>query len=256
MSISFRTTFTWLGYATIGLFISSCSRYYYQASPNHAPLLHDKNDAHLTASFAEDDATVLSLQAAYSPIKHLGVIGGISSYNYAGTEEEEPASSTLWELGLGGYYPFPLSGDRFKLVIDLYGGYGSANLSSDVNMRLTKVFIQPGIGFRTDYFDLGLNLKIGRLSYSNFDQNGKSTQYLMDQRLLNDYNQRIDQFYHWVAEPAITLRGGYKFVKAQLQAIAVFPVSPIPWTYKSGLLSFGLYFSLEDLLRFSREAQL
>jgi hypothetical protein len=237
------------------LFLSSCSRYYYKPNAINTPLFTDGMQGHLVAAGSiggdgdgGDRTTFADLQASFSPIKHLGIIGNYSTYNYTpSTSSGTPAHAHLLEAGLGGY--IPVGQRKVKMVAELYGGLGTGRLKSDVNMDVQRYFIQPGIGMRSPWVDAAFNLRWAFVNFSNLNDNGRGMNYLVDQQLMDMYGtHRIDKGTYTFVEPGITIRGGYKFIKVQLQMVTSLPVSAIAWNYDPVRFTVGLQFSAEDLV--------
>jgi hypothetical protein len=236
--------------------MSSCSRYYYKPNGVNAPLLAASQDLHVSANIA-GGGEAMNVQAAYSPVNHLGIIGGISTYSFK-ADNPDPAtgnvdaSAHLGEIGAG-YYFTTNAGRNVRFIYDIYGGAGFGAMKSDVNMNALRLFLQPGIGLRTHWFDCSFNLRICDLSYSNLNPNGHDNAYLQQQNLIDPTGKRIDKTHYLFAEPALTLRGGYKFIKFQAQYILSAALSDVPWRYSGNAVNFGLNFQLEDLLMVVRE---
>lgn len=243
---------------------SSCARYYYQPNAVNAPMLAEKNDANITVNGMSGDdevngsrasSYVVNVQAAYSPIDYMGIMAGYTGYNYDVKNDPNPetgrvdASANLVELGLGGYYPVHRFWDRQAvLVVDTYVGFGTGKLQSDVNMDVNRLFVQPGFSLRTPYFDVGLHGRYSSLKFSNFDTNNQPDSYLERQGLMGIEDKR-----HSFFEPAVTFRGGYKFVKIQLQHVWSAPVGQKDWPHNDNLTTLGVFFSIDDLIRFSKQ---
>lgn len=246
--------------AAVLLACSSCNRYYYKPNAVNTPLFTDAGQAHLNVAGSigsntsdyDDDGTsyVFDLQASVSPVKHLGIIANYSTYGYT---PDNPNVSTgnvdgkahLLEFGMGGYYA---KGNRFKMVADCYVGYGTGQIRSDVDMRINRFFIQPGIGVHSPVFDAAFNLRLVSAKYSNFNAKGMSNEYLMQQKLINSSGRRIDNTTYAFVEPSFTVRTGYRFIKAQLQLVLAQEMTSVPWHYNPARYTVGLYFSLEDAI--------
>ena len=239
------------------LFLSSCSRYYYKPNAINTPMFTDGMQAHIAGAASiggddEDRTTFADLQASFSPIKHLGIIGNYSTYNYSPySPATTPAHAYIIEGGLGGYYAS--GGKKVKLVVELYGGLGKGELKSDVDLDLTRYFIQPGIGMRSPWVDAVFNLRLAMLKYSNLDDNGRGIGYLQDQNLVNTmYARGITNSTYTFVEPAFTIRGGYKFVKVQIQLVGSVPFESVAWNYDPIRFTVGVHFAVEDLLEMAK----
>ncbi len=253
--------YSFAGVACCTLF--SCNRYYYQPNSVDVPSLSDAGDVHIVGngSFGADkiDDTrsrtrVLNLQAAASPVNHLGIIAGYTNYNYHIRENPDPpsghvnASAHLWEIGVGGYYTAAESRRGFKLVTDVYAGIGTGSLKSDISANATRYFLQPGIGLKSPYFDAFFNLRFSGIRYNDFNALGRDEQYLKEKYLINYEGKRFDDQTYVFVEPAFTIRGGYRFIKCQMQLTLSQALSNVDWNHNEALFTVGIYFGLEDLL--------
>ncbi len=247
------------------LLASSCSRYYYQPNAVNAPMFTNGNQFHIAGSGSSSDYEVngdggkskkFDLQLAYSPIKHLGVIGNYSTWSFRPdvidfSKAHVDADAHLAELGIGGYLT---SGQGFsKFVSDLYVGGGAGSIKSDVNMDVRRIFIQPGIGFRHPIVEVGLNMRISNVKFSNLDDNGRGVGYLEGRNLIDvQRNRNITEGSHWFWEPAITTRIGYKFIKAQFQWAFANEITHVPWNYDGSRFTVGLHLNVEDIIAMSQ----
>lgn len=240
---------------------TACNRYYYKPTAINDPLFTKGGQVH--AAFAgsigngddkddQDRTYFTDLQLGFSPINHLGVVGSYSTYAYRPYDlTGTPADGHIVEGGIGGYGAFGKR--KAKLVVDLYAGGGGGVLTSDVDMKLRKLYLQPGIGMRSNYFDAVINLRFSNIKYSDLDPKGHDVSYLIDHKLIDTFNnRRIDQGSITFYEPGVTLRAGYKFVKVQLQAAFALPITPISWHYNGIRYTVGLHFNLEDILDMSK----
>ncbi len=241
------------------LLLASCSRYYYQPNAVSMPMLKDKNDANLavngrlgtgSADNNRDYSSVFNFHGAYSPVKYLGLMTTLSTYNYSMANEDPStgdvdAYAMLFEGGVGGYYPIFERSNGLALIADTYVGYGGGRLNSDVNMRFNRTFIQPGIHLRFSFVDVGIALRYSGIKYTNFDANGMSEEYIENQGLTNITDGRKSFF-----EPAFTIRGGYKFIKGQFQIVGATPMHEDKWKSNKSLVTFGVFFSIDELIKF------
>ncbi|HEX5023867.1 MAG TPA: hypothetical protein VFV68_01285 [Agriterribacter sp.] len=257
--MKYRTTI--ICCAIVFLFLSSCNRYYYKPNAVNAPLFTDGGQAHVAVVGSVGSANgdydhegtryVFDVQAAVSPINHLGIIANYSTYGYT-ADNPEPVTgnvdgkANLLEFGIGGYYA---KGNKFKMVADCYMGYGAGQIRSDVDMRIKRFFIQPGIGVRSPVFDAAFNLRMSSVRYDDFDAKGKGDDYLENKNLINSNGQRrIDNTTYAFIEPAFTIRTGYQFMKVQMQVALAQELTSVPWQYSGARYTVGLYFSLEDAI--------
>ncbi len=244
------------------LFITGCARYYYKPNTVNVPLFTDKGQAHINIAggnqslFDSDEyLTFFDVQAAGSPVKHLGIMANYSTQSYHTSLPDfasgnVPAKGYIAEAGIGAY---SATGQRkSKLITDIYVGYGIGDVTSDVNMKFSRVFIQPGIGVGSPWFDASFNPRLCYLSFSDFNPNGRDSTYLDANGLYNyDFNYSIADQSYLFFEPAITLRGGYKFIKIQLQGVFSIQTKNLPWSYHPTRFTAGLYLTLEDMFNMS-----
>lgn len=242
------------------LFITSCSRYYYKPNAVNAPLFTDGGQAHFNFAgslgsgddnTSDESTSFFDIQAAVSPIKHLGLIGNYSTYHYNTLNPDFSvgrvnARAYLLEGGIGGYYA--VGENKVKFVIDMYAGGGSGKLSSDVDMNVSRLFLQPGIGITSPWFDFSFNPRVTRVYYSNLDANGHDVQYLQDRGLVDYYGVSITDGGHTFFEPSFTVRTGYKFAKVQFQGAFATPTTVKPWNHNGARFTIGFYFNIEDMI--------
>src|SRR5262249_34071577 len=142
---------------------SSCHRYYYKPNAVNAPLFTDGGQGHINLGGSiggsskqyDGNTYFFDAQGSVSPVNHLGIIANYSTYAYRPDDPDIAggnvnAHAHLLEAGVGGYYA---KGRKFKMVADGYVGYGGGLINSDVNMRVHRFFVQPGIGVRSPGFD-------------------------------------------------------------------------------------------------------
>jgi len=252
----------------IGLLCTGCNRYYYKPNAVNAPLFTGANQLHIAGdgmiSNSENNTDggnsyFFDVQAAYSPINHLGIIANYSTWAFRPTNLDfstgnVDANAHLAEIGIGGYVT---SGQgKAKFVADLYAGGGAGLLKSDVDMKARRFFIQPGIGMRHPAVDLAFNMRISSIKYYDFDDNGRGMNYLLDHNLYDpNRKERMDENNYLFWEPSFTVRSGYKFIKAQFQWALAADISNVRWNYNGSRFTFGLYFSLEDALDLAKKSK-
>lgn len=150
------------------LMLSSCSipKGYITTSQN-VPLLSEANDLHAVATVGSNH---FEAQVAYSPIKHIGVIGNLYALKGGSTAD----------IGIG--YNFKDKNDNIYEFYALYNGtsysknrtYGTLytfnehDYKIDMSMKYSGFGIQANIGktFKKSTFALGIVFK--NVNYSNF----------------------------------------------------------------------------------------
>lgn len=238
------------------LTITSCSRYYYKPNGVNTPLFTGGNQGHLNlaGSIGSGDNTGVTnffdVQGSYSPINHLGIIANYSTYNYTPDNYDYAngrvdAHANLFEAGIGGYYA--VGKKKVKMVADFYGGGGVGSIRSDVDMKVNRFFLQPGIGMRTPWVDVAFNLRYSNVKYRDFDANGRDDVYLKNQNLIDQRGRRMDANSYGFFEPAITVRAGYKFAKVQFQGVLSQNVNNVYWDYNPARFTVGFYLSVEEI---------
>lgn len=195
--------------------LSSCSTTMYTTNAVNAPLLKEKGEVKI-------NVTQNDLQAAVAVTDHIGIMANGFYENYKG-DNNYKHNGAMGELGIG----YLLNSEN-HLVMETFVGAGlgkvhkqeqfNANTPTaymaSFNANAAKAFVQSNLGYRSKFFDVALTPKFSFVKYSNFSQ----TNYTQDQ-LKDDYldNNRLTNPLYVFAEPAITVRGGYKFIKLQAQ---------------------------------------
>ena len=114
------------------------------------------------------------------------------------------------------------------------GSYGSS-FGGTSDLSLTKIFLQPSFGLTCNAFDIALSTRISVLSFNGIVNqiSGNTDEYNLLNNLTNEN--------HLLLEPAITIRGGWKYVKLQFQAEAAScPFSP-DLRFENYHIAIGLY---------------
>ena len=236
----------------ISLIAQSCNIMY---TPNmqNVPLLTEKNEVRATLG-------PFDYQAAYAVTDNIGVMlngqyhtRNTNTYDYTyGENSLDNSKSSLIEGGVG--YIGKLSENS---VFEVYGGYGGGKNSTfdkytdyttgaflrkeSFSAKTNRFFIQPSIGFTNEYFDVAFSSRLLILNYSNIDTLNYTPLMLVDQKLLN-----IDKESFVFIEPAITIRGGYKWVKFQAQMMYSYKYNSTPLSYMPLTVTFGIHFDLSS----------
>lgn len=141
-----------VSFVTITAIIQSCVTAYVPNRVN-TPLFTEKGEIKIDAALGTNGADI---QAAYSPVKHLGIIASgnfsIQSYDTATSFHKH----SYGEIGMGYYNKL-----NNNLVMEIYGGYGMGNSDTewssiwlgkvniiDVKDDFSKFFIQPAIAIQ------------------------------------------------------------------------------------------------------------
>lgn len=236
--------------------LQSCIYYprnYYVYQPHNVPMLRDSGEVALDvgatcnyeANFywpftvPEHESYGFNIDAAYSPIKNFGIMGG---YNFYNDHNNNSITAHNGELAVGYYRPFGTywvfdvyGGDRFTFQKHLFdnGNQGSAHV------QMHNIFVQPSIGFSYAPVDLVYGVRIGYAYYNSIDHN------ITHEKEAEAINWLVKNRGHLMGEYSLTLRAGYKDIKAQLQLSHGFKLGQ---TYEnmpqlnSFTVSLGLHF--------------
>ncbi|MCE6990709.1 hypothetical protein [Dyadobacter sp. CY323] len=217
----------------IAVSITSCRTVY---APNavNAPLLQEKGEFKATVA-------TNNIQLAGAVTEHVGVM--VNGYLNAYTSDDKSFKNNGkgGEIGIG-YFGHT---DQ-RLSYEAYAGAGFYNVSikeSNNTKRFDsdamKYFVQPSIGWVNPYFEVALTPRLSMIKYKMPDIAG----YSSEESAANYFNI-IDQKMYAFFEPALTLRGGYKFVKLQLQYGHSFKLSKNNINNDSDIGSIGLIFDI------------
>jgi hypothetical protein len=227
----------------------SCSHYYYVPNTQNVPLFREKNEYRFSGSLAGgEESSSKELQAAYSVTDHIGVMANfMSSKGGTISDNNNWARGNYLDAAIGYFKPVSKCG-----VFEIYGGIGGSNqhhhylTSSYMNgtissssggfsdLSFTKIFVQPSFGFTLNAIDIAASTRICLLSF-----NSVVNQVSSDMNEINTLNNISDEI-HFFLEPAITIRGGWKYVKLQLQASTASYFNNPDLPFESYHISIGL----------------
>ena len=231
--------------ASILCICTSCNPVLYSSVGQNVPLFKEKGEVAIAASLGTtEDAGGIAFQFAAAPDSSLAII--TSFYAMGSGKNTSSDNSTDWQ-GKGNYFEigagkFGRIGGNFHYEAFLGLGFGgirnSYGSSSNVDVKFIKPFLQPSVGLiANQWFDLALTPRIAYVSYTDFMVRTQ------DQTL----QQEADDFYRdkknsIVLEPGVTIRWGYRSIKAQLQYSGT-TLSARPQTYvniNSNYFSLGV----------------
>ncbi len=245
-----------LVYASLLAFgLSGCisTASFYTPPAVNVPLLYRQGQATAEASSGigvgqYSSSAAADLSGSYSPIPHVAVLANYhwfnSSYGQGGsTIDNQDNNARMGELGIGGY--MASDDEKVKLIADIYGGGGFGKLSShgimNGSMNMSRMFLQPGVGMRTNIVDLALNLRFSGVTY-----NYASSVLGFAPNSVNSYEiPPANGSFNLFVEPSFTLRLGYKFLKLHTQM--TFAHCNTNWNYDDFVFNIGLHFNLEYL---------
>ena len=225
-----------------GVLLCSCSHYYYVANIQNVPLFREKNEVHLSGGYAVgDESQSIEVQSAYSLSKQIGIMANYM-HAWGGNVSEKDYGRGYYIDGAIGYFkPVGKYG-----VFEIYGGFGGSGQhheftsGSYADLSFVNLFIQPSFGFTFDWFDAAVSLRICNISYTDIKNFAAGSDDYAEINALKDKG-------HPFAEPAFTLRAGWKNIKLQFQAsYAANLNSPTLYFGEEAHISFGLYFTLAN----------
>ncbi|RKH28254.1 hypothetical protein D7Y13_16840 [Corallococcus praedator] len=206
----------------VALVSTGCTTTLYKSNQVSAPLLREQGEF-------KGSITPSNVQLAWSPRAGVGLLA--NGYYESYEEGRRDANGLLAEVG-GGLY------GRFleNAVWEAYGGvgYGRSTASDQLDAgggafrdvgftaRGVRAFVQPNLGYVTPYFEVGGSLRMSAVKYLSLDVEGYTESERAREFLGED--QVTDPVWLF-AEPALTAKVGYKWVKAFVQHT---------WTLKLG----------------------
>jgi hypothetical protein len=238
--------------AALAVGLCSCSQYYYAPTSHNVPLLQAQYDARLAVIAGEgdddDDYAAIEVQAAFAPVNHLGIMVNHVSAHGGGGGNYQEGSGKLTEIGVGYFVPLSPNNKRGgRFLFEVYGGGGGGRVhnsydsSTSASMKLARYFVQPAVGFSMPYFNIAFSPRLAMLHYSAIELRGLPG--VEDAADLAAISGRPNIF---MLEPALTVRGGYKWIKMQAQFCGSTALNNSGFKYLDNTASIALYFSLDS----------
>lgn len=224
-------------------FLFSCGPVYYKANTQNVPLLTEKGAFAANVTYADEE---VNIQAAGAVSDHIGVMVN-SAFFYAKESgfDKGGGSGQYYEAGVG--YFTPSSSPDF--VFETYGllmlgkmeNHFSDSQSPDtygrVEAQMTRIGVQPAIGYKRKYFSAALSFRLAYLNFSSI--RGDLIYHDRDHvRLLRDNKN------HVFLEPALTLRGGFEPLKFQIQTGLTRNLTPSGFFHDPVFMTLGLFLNL------------
>lgn len=202
------------------LILSGCAPTYVPTTINTPLLTHRKEfQAAIYAGSSGFDP-----QLAYAITDHIGVMLNGSFKDTKSDSSENFHKHNFVELGIGYYLRFVGKG-RFEV----FGGYGLGNLQARTDnsifnntsdVKLNRIFIQPGVGMITDLLDLSFATRF----------------------VIVGVNQDPFKYTRSFLEPAATARLGYKKFKFAAQIGYSIPLNSTDLVdYQPFMFSLGIH---------------
>jgi hypothetical protein len=215
----------------IGILFSSCSPTYYVPNTQNVPVMKAKGQTNLSLGINASEYTDgFEFQGAYAITDKWAL--QLNADWVKSSDDTSAGSGNFLEIG-GGYYK---SVSKY-FVFETYGlmGFGSMEYTDDSNNNLGieakfyKIGVQPSISFSGKYFIASLSSRLANLNYTKV-----SGSLFEDVDYLNDNNS------FWLAEPALTLQGGFENIKIQLQFQMSYNLTDPNFKQDFNLISLGL----------------
>jgi hypothetical protein len=231
-----------IGFTTFLFCTTSCNPKFYTPNTHNVPLLTEKGETNLSLS---GNANQVEFLGAYGIGKNFAVVADGGLFIPKDLDNGDGGSGKFLEIG-GGYFK-PLDN---HLVFEAYGlvGFGSvenhfpSTINSNpqtlgkISANILRIGIQPNFGYKTKYFSAAISARICNLSYNKIDG---SLYY--ENEFQTDYLSKNSS--NFLVEPALTIRGGLKKIKLQLQYGLSFNVSNADFRQDKNQLTVGLNFN-------------
>lgn len=231
----------------------SCSHYYDVPNVQNVPMFREKNEYRFSGAYGlGTETSCMELQGAYSVTRNIGVMSNFMYAKGIDNHEDSWAKGTYLDAAIGYYKPLQKSG-----VFEIYGGVGGStqhhqyintNFGSgnppDKNpsagtseLSFIKIFVQPSIGMTFNGFEFAFSTRFNRLTFNKTDNH-------ID-KLLNEYefdklNTTAQTKNFLFFEPALTIRGGWKYLKVQLQGATASYLNNEHYHFDQYHISIGL----------------
>ena len=240
----------------------------YVPNRQHVPLLNKQGEFSLNLN-------PRNLQLAYSPVPHLGLMangfyraakGRMPDYTDNQFEDERFRTFLSLAEGAAGFY-YPLSADS-AFVFDLYAGFGAGEVNVNIveedvhqttgqrhytyrrfTARQERAFAQPAIGYRTNDLAVVLSARVSSVRFANrgYQNLGFNAAYY--------YGLHTMERRHVLLEPALTVRGGSRNLKAEIQFSFINlltpekPLEKVTYVHSRPAINFSLHVALGNKAR-------
>ncbi len=224
--------------------LTSCNPIYYSPNSHNVPLLTKSGEASLTAA---GNADQLEFQGAYAVTDKIGLQAQGGLFRPSEEENGTGGSGHFIEAGAGYLHPF---GTHW--IMEGYGLVGLGRVENhfrndapgptnptvgDLKSSIFRWGIQPNLGYKSPYFSAAMSTRLVHLLYH--DVEGDLIYNNVDQvSFLQENNSYV------LFEPALTLRGGFKKVKLQLQICLSYNITDPDFFQDGNLVTLGLHFNL------------
>lgn len=146
--------------------LPSCTKKFYAPNQVFVPNLTERNDFAVRGDIiAGDYIRGVSAQAAYSPLKGIGIMGSYT--NFSSSQEDNFSNGFLWDVSAGTYF------NVGRWNCELYGGYGRGfnqqflGIGSWGNFDLERFHGQASMVLPTKYVHFFVGLRAAGLSFTS-----------------------------------------------------------------------------------------
>lgn len=236
--------------ATSLMALGGCARKYYASNSQNVPLFTGKGQAAVSAG-VNPELHRAEARGAFAVSDRVAVQGNAALYFPPDEDNGNGGKGGLFEGGAGVFVPLAPN-----LVYETWGllAYGGVEnrfpgtvddnpgTNGRLNASLLRAALQPGIGYKTSYFEAAASARLAMLNYFNIRGN-LVTNEGDQQAYLRDHGQQF------LVEPAITLRAGLPQVKAEAQLGFSVNVGDRGFPQDDNWASLGLVYFFDPLAR-------
>jgi len=147
------------------LTLSSCAKKFYAPNQVFVPNLTEQHDVAVRGDLvAGDYIRGASVQAAYSPMRGVGIMGSYSGFS--ATENNNSSYGHIWDLSAGTYF------NAGKWNCEIYGGYGRGfnhqflGLGSWGNFDMERYHVQGTMILPTKYAHFFIGMRAAGLNFT------------------------------------------------------------------------------------------
>jgi len=240
-------------YFFITVVCCSCSHYYYVPNVQNVPLFREKNEYQFSGAYGlGTETSCLEVQGAYSVTGNFAVQANFMSAKGIDNHEDSWAKGSYLDAAIGYYKPLRKSG-----VFEIYGGVGGSKqhhqyrndiyipgtpgygiLSAGTSeVSFIKLFVQPSVGMTFKGFEFAFSTRFNWLTFNQTDNN---IDKLLNEHEFEKLNATAQTKNFLFFEPALTIRGGWKYLRVQLQGATASYLNNENYHFDQYHLSIGL----------------
>jgi hypothetical protein len=227
---------------------AGCAHYSYIPNMHNVPLFQKEKELHMNfSSCISNGFNGCEAQAAFSVSNHLGIIVNHFSHPflYLLSHDDDKCKGHLIEGGAGVFFPL-----NKHLVFETYTGIGFGKIKniyrswSYTTFKYNRYFLQPSIGFTSNFFNTAFALRINGIRYNDIQY----TEILgIDEQDQIQYINRNP--FSILIEPGVILRIRDEFLKFQVEAGYSGNISNTDLLQEDFYFSFGFRISIANFIR-------